>query len=460
MTSISGSSPCCKSELDLFYSLPTNTSITSSSYTNVESSPLTGTEENFKIDIVGNDDYIDLNDIYLKLEVQLIKVDGTTFMDKDSKIGPINNLAHSLFRKIDLSIGKGLQKTLVEIGSSHYAYKAYLLNLLNYGEDAKESWLQSGLFYKDEAGQFDNCSIAKTKDIELKAESFTTSTTTTTNNLSIPIPFNPGYIDRRQQFVDGKGILKLIIPLHLDLLHSNRFLINHMGIFFEFERNKDTFVLMGDDGFKICIKKASIRVRKCQIHERVKLAHISALQISPLKYPLRQNRVIVSTIDSGSMEYTISHMNGKIPNKILCGLVLDSAYNGALKENPFHFQAFNLSNVTLIVNNDTRVIKIDPKKNDFIEGYHSINESLNLYGQMGNGIRKSEYLKGNCLFCFNLNPDKGCEEQYNILKEGSISIILNFSENVDKKLKLIVLMEHDNQLKINNKQEVIFDYNL
>ena len=146
-------------------------------------------------------------------------------------------------------------------------------------------------------------------------------------------------------------------------------------------------------------------------------------------------------------------MNGKIPNKILCGLVLDSAYNGALKENPFNFQDFKLLSVTLIVNNDTRVIKMDPSKQDFIEGYHSINESLNLYGQMGNGIRKSEYLKGNCLFCFNLNPDKGCEEQYNILKEGSISITLNFSDNLDKKLKLIVLMKHDNQLKINNKHK-------
>ncbi len=69
-------------------------------------------------------------------------------------------------------------------------------------------------------------------------------------------------------------------------------------------------------------------------------------------------------------------------------------------------------------------------------------------------------MDGNCLFCFNLNPDKGCEEQFNTLKEGSISFVLNFSENVDQKLKFIVLMEHDNQIKINNKHEILFDYNL
>lgn len=451
---ISGSSPCCKSELDLFYSLPTNTSITSSSYTTATAKIVTGEEENLEIDIVGNDHYIDLNDIFLKLEIKLCK-ENDEAIDANSKIGVINNLAHSIFKKMELSIGKGLTKTLVEVGNSHYAYKAYLLNLLNYGEDAKESWLQSGLFYKDQAGEFDNASIKKNTIVKVKVENGTDTT-----EILTPERFNPGFLARREQFIDGKGTLSLMIPLHLDLLHSNRFLINHMGLFFEFGRNKDNFALMGDTGFKIQIKSASIRVRKCQIHERVKLAHISALQISPIKYPLKQNKVIVTAINDGLMEYTIANLNSKIPNKLLCGLVLDSAYSGTVTENPFNFQDFNLEKITLVIDNDKMEIKINATKNDFIEGYHSINESLNLYGQMGNGIKKVEYLKGNCLFCFNLNPDKGCEEQYNILKEGSIQIILNFRENVAKKLKLIVLMEHDNQIKINNKLEVTFDQNL
>ena len=456
MTSISGSMPCCKSELDLFYSLPTNTSITSSSYTNVGANvPLTGLEENFSIEIVGNEDYIDLNDIYLKLELRLVEVvtDTTSAITTTSEVGPINNFAHSLFRKIDLSIGKGLQKTLVEVGSSHYAYKAYLLNLLNYGDDAKESWMQSGLFYKDHSEQFDNVGVSEYKINKLKAAS---NNDNVEIDLTTDIPVNPGLISRRKQFIAGSGSLKVIIPLHLDFLHSNRFLLNHMGLFFDFERNKDSFLLMGDNTkvWKVEITKPSIRVRKCSIHEKVKMAHINAMLISPAKYPLRQNKVYVFSINDQSMEYNISSTTGKIPNKIVCGLVLDSAYNGSFKQNPFNFQDYGLTEITLIVNNEHRVIKIDSTKNDFIEGFHSINESLNLYGQMGNGIRKEEYLKGNCLFCFNLNPDKGCEEQYNTLKEGSISFKLNFKDKVTDKLKFIVLMEHDNQIKINKKYDI------
>jgi hypothetical protein len=31
-----------------------------------------------------------------------------------------------------------------------------MLNLLNFGVEAKASWLQSGLYFKDDAGKFDS----------------------------------------------------------------------------------------------------------------------------------------------------------------------------------------------------------------------------------------------------------------------------------------------------------------
>ena len=40
MQKIKDSIECCKSELDLFYTLPTNTSILSSSYITISSNPL------------------------------------------------------------------------------------------------------------------------------------------------------------------------------------------------------------------------------------------------------------------------------------------------------------------------------------------------------------------------------------------------------------------------------------
>ena len=83
-----------------------------------------------------------------------------------------------------------------------------------------------------------------------------------------------------------------------------------------------------------------------------------------------------------------------------------------------------------------------------------------MYGQTSNDITKLDYAKGNCLFCFNLNSDKGCEEQFNPLKDGSISFTLNFKEAPKSNLKVVCLMEHDNQININKDYNVAFDYNL
>ncbi len=93
MNCIKNSGECCKSELDLFYSIPTNTSILSSSYLTVSSNPLKGSEENFEINITGSEEYVDLSDIYLKLEVEI--KNEKKFDEQDFKTGPINNFGHS-----------------------------------------------------------------------------------------------------------------------------------------------------------------------------------------------------------------------------------------------------------------------------------------------------------------------------------------------------------------------------
>ncbi len=66
MQKIKDSIECCKSELDLFYTLPTNRSILSSSYITISSNPLLGTEENIHVDIPGSEEYTDLSDMFFK----------------------------------------------------------------------------------------------------------------------------------------------------------------------------------------------------------------------------------------------------------------------------------------------------------------------------------------------------------------------------------------------------------
>jgi hypothetical protein len=167
--------------------------------------PLSGTEDTFTIEIPPTEEYTDLNDIFLEIDVSIPKIKEVLSSGGKPDCSPINNFAHSLFKNIELSIGVGLKKTLIETGN-YYAYKAYLLNLLNYDDDIKSTSLQSGLWIKDEAGKFDDKS-------------------------------NTGFTGRREVFVQGKDSSKFIIPLRLDFLNSNRFLLSRYGLTFTFKTN-------------------------------------------------------------------------------------------------------------------------------------------------------------------------------------------------------------------------------
>ena len=127
MTTIKNSKDCIKSELDLFYTLPTNTSILRSNITVYPTSvPLDGSEDIFSIDVPANDEFTDLNDIFLQVEVNIDTISTDT---ANIKVAPINNFGDSLIKTAELWIGNSLKKTLVET-VNYYAFKAYLMNLL------------------------------------------------------------------------------------------------------------------------------------------------------------------------------------------------------------------------------------------------------------------------------------------------------------------------------------------
>jgi hypothetical protein len=427
MSTFSNSSACSKSELDIFYTLPTNTSILKSNISIFPTlNPLSGTEDTFTIEIPPTEEYTDLNDIFLEIDVSIPKIKELLSSVKPD-CSPINNFAHSLFKNIELSIGVGLKKTLIETGN-YYAYKAYLLNLLNYDDDIKSTSLQSGLWIKDEAGKFDDKS-------------------------------NTGFTGRREVFVQGKDSSKFIIPLRLDFLNSNRFLLSRYGLTFTFKTNDNKFCLFGTAfaNYDVKIMKANILARRCLINSAVVSAHYNAIQISPAKYPVKQNKIFTAFISDKRLDFTPPKFLTTIPNKIVVGLVLDSAFSGD-KHNPFNFQHFHVSKITLTIDSQEQYIQMNADNHDCSQAYHAMYQSLNLYNQGSNGLSQKDFLGGNCLFTFNLSPDKGCEEQFNHIRTGNVVLKFEFAKATEFQLRMVLFMEFDNQINLDNKDNVYWDY--
>ena len=98
-----------------------------------------------------NKHYIDVNNIFIELTLQLMKSDGSAIAKADIKTGFINNIFHSLFQNVEVKLN---QKTVTD-SDQNYHYLAYLTKLMSYSPEFFET--QGTLFdwAKDKAGSMD-----------------------------------------------------------------------------------------------------------------------------------------------------------------------------------------------------------------------------------------------------------------------------------------------------------------
>ena len=96
-----------------------------------------------EFNIIGNDDFIDLNAITLHTKVKIVKQDGSVYL-KDAEVALINNAFHSLFSDIIVTINE----TIVEGGEQIYYLKALISTLFSFTEGTMEKQLFSTGFVK------------------------------------------------------------------------------------------------------------------------------------------------------------------------------------------------------------------------------------------------------------------------------------------------------------------------
>ena len=300
-------SSCYKPETDIFSAPPVQTSIEEGSWIKVN--PLSGFETGtIEFDIVDTDEYVDLNETEFRAQISLRKLSSdntrTEYVDSTDQIGVVNNLLHSMFDQITVS----LNNTQVENSNGSYAYRAYLEKLLNYGKDAKDTHLFSSLFIKDTAGEMDNTKIPTETATGVKVVktnlTLTTGTTPTLTGEDIKVlaiddkTYNRGYLDRRKILIKKQSI-ELCDRLHIDLFNSNRYLLNKVGIKVKMERSKNSFVMLSsgnESKYLLHIDKCCLFVRKVKLSSSIMADHIKSLQTSNALYPIR--RVIVKNSET------------------------------------------------------------------------------------------------------------------------------------------------------------------
>ena len=423
---------CVKSELDIFSVPPTQTSIEDGivvDYHPIASLVDTGPIE---FDIPASvEHYLDRAHVYLHLAVKITKNDGSN-LEAGSAVGPTNLFLHSLFSQVDVQLN-GKQ---VSSSSNTYAYRAYLKTLLNYGKPAKESQMTAALWYKDTATKMDTAGAD-----------------------------NAGFT-KRATFTATSKTVGLFGRIHADLFHQEKLLITGVGMHVKMVRSKTPFALMSNEAganYKFKIERATLHVRKVKVAHAVALAHAKALEYGNAKYPLQRVECKTFSVPAGGRDVTQEKIfTGQLPTRVVVGCVENDAFNGVFKKNPFNFQNYKITRISLHVDGEEKCpLTCDFETGRIAQAYMSLFSSTEkAFKDEDIDVSREDYVNGYSLFCFDLTPDLGESDHFSLIKSGNVRLAINFAEELARTINVIVYAEFQNVLEVDKNRNVFYDFSV
>ena len=368
------------------------------------------------------DEYLDLESIFLLLEIKLKTITGLEAYDgssesskKWSDVMHAKYLLHSMIKQLDIFIGD----TQVSSSTPTYSYKAYIEALLGFSSEAKSSHLQSA------------------------------------------------YWDNQHPMTSDYKPMQMFGRLHSDLVFQEKVLLGGCKLTVRILFNEPKFYFISK-GYKpeIELSGASLYTLRFRVPQYIVKAHDAALQISSAKYYMAASRVKPFTIMSGITDYNIDNLHsGQIPRRLFIMFVKNTAFNGDYTKDPYYFEHCSLNYLAIYVNGEQLPPK--PFTPDF-STYHymrcflSLYEALDMLGPNSNmNISRTDYKKGNTIIGFNLSQDNSNGPQgvgyAGPVRYGSVSLNVRFASALEETITCLVYFEFDKILEIDINRNAKID---
>ena len=473
---------CDKSEVDLFSVPPTQQSLERGRWIDYAPiSSVTNPDSAITFLIAGTDEYIDLSKTILTVTGKVTLKDGTSKLagGGQSNVAPVNNFLHSLFRQVDVYLN-GKQVTPA-MGT--YAYRSYIETLLNYDVSGKESQFSSALYYKDTAGEMDsNGSLPATKVLNYKAAAQNNADPGANASVKYYVTGtgNQGFAQRHKFITNGNQFV-LSGPIFSDIFMTDRLLLNMMDLKVVLNRSTDNFCLMDKNAKgaliepKFHLTDVVLKIRKVKVDQAVSDGVERMLKQTPALYPIRRVECKILTIPEQLPNIRQDNIfSGIIPKSFVFGLVHVDAYNGTYGKNPYNFQHFGVTNVSLTANGQEIPFKqltlkypenetgtIDPAKDtelDFDEAYNTLFSGTGkIYSNAGLDITREEYPGGYALYAFDLTPGMCKSSDYfNTGQRGSLTLALTLKK-ANHAIGMVCYGDFENVIRIDAERNAIYD---
>ena len=374
--------------------------------------------------------FIDPQHSYVKMRLKIQNNDDTALAD-DAEVSVINYIAATMWKQIDLYLANNIIQS-----SNDYHYQANMEVGLSYNANAKNTWLQSSLYYEDTARKFNEL-----------------------NNTNL------GYQKRKNHFAKSRGV-ELISRLHLGFFNQQKLLLDNVPMKLVFQRNRDDMCLLtaNDTNVKIEIEDMMVVVRRVKLADHVYNSINAYLSKNDAIYPITRSTIKTFTKPAGVRDISINNQlsTPDIPTRIIIGMVSNAAYSGAKALNPFEFKHFNINYADVRVNAKsvlTRPLRMDMASRQYLDVYNALMITLGLVGRDdGYNISRDQFDGGYFLLGVDLTPTL-CNGAYaDPIQSGNVDIELKFAQQLPETVTIIVYCQYSNKIIINKAHQVTTNF--
>lgn len=376
-----------------------------------------------------DDDYWDLNSHVFEVQVKIVLAEDNAVLAGGNVVGFVNFPLHSLFSQIDCYVNG----ELVTSSSNMYPFKAYIEKILSYSEDALNCQFSAELYAKDTAAKMDDLTVA-----------------------------NVGFT-KRSKYTKLSQVVTLRGGLHIPLLQQERYLINKCGMKLVMIPSPAAFCLMGDENkYKVKITSARLEMVKVKMSPTVLIAHNKELEKRNALYPIRRGELKTFSIAVGSLQVTKESLFvGKLPRRLVIGLMDSAGFAGDVAKNPYAFHHFDVNSISVVVDGDrypSRALTPDFTNGHYVEAFQTLFTGAGMANEdRALSINRHDYANGYTMYVIQLCPGEPDSSVYELVQKGAIRLEMSFKNALPKTITALVYSEFQDQIEIDRDRNVVID---
>lgn len=401
--------------------------------------------------------YLDMSKSFVEVELRLVNAADGANWAAATRTHLVNNLAHTLFKQMVVR----LNGTLITPQTDYYHQVAFMETVLNHDKEDTEDVLECQGFY-------DCFDVPDEGDPDV----LTANQADTTHDDFAALPDDKKrMILARVKFLGGNRVVLRFTPA-LEVFRLPRLLVPNVQLQIQLYLNNPrmwSLVYHGDVLPRLTDQDISARLILKQV--TLQPAVDQAIRNrrnkgATVTYPVVRSAIRTFSHPQNRQEFQIQDPFYKqVPNRLIVGLVRQAAFNGDQRYNPFSYELFNLSSITLTINGEEYPYQtLELTHNSAVKdlrGYHRFLEATGcLRRGKGNLIKRKDWGHGKraCLLAFDLTANNAVDSPVlNPEQAGDVTVKINFGANPDYALTVVMYGEFENVIEISSIGSVAYD---